>query len=74
MVKPQPKPGMSGNPLVAVVIGACSVGLLAFGAWRVAGGNRDWWMMAVDGILGASGIWYAIEVFRERGKRPRSGA
>ncbi len=73
MPEPPTKPGMTANPLVALVIGACSLGLLAFGAWRVAAGNRDWWMLAVDGILGGAGVLYAIEVFRERGKGPPAG-
>lgn len=56
---------MTANPLVAVAIGACSLGLLGFGAWRVASGNRDWWMLGVDGVLGVAGVWYAVEVFRD---------
>lgn len=70
MSDPQAKPGLASSPVLAFLIGLCSVGLLAAGAWRVASGNRDWWVLAVDGLLGAGGVWFAIEVFLARGRRP----
>ena len=71
MTEPGARPGMTSSPLVAIVIGACSVGLLAFGAWRAASGNRDWWMLGVDALLGVAGVWFAVDVFREgRRKKP----
>ena len=71
MTEPTPRTGMTSNPIVAAAIGVCSVGLLAFGAWRVASGNRDWWMLGLDGLLGVAGVWFAIDVFRDV-KKPGS--
>ncbi|MEK7466039.1 MAG: hypothetical protein AAB074_01375 [Planctomycetota bacterium] len=70
MTEPGPRTGITSNPFVAAAIGLCSIGLLAFGGWRIASGNRDWWMLGVDGVLGCAGIWFAVEVFRDTKKGP----
>jgi hypothetical protein len=72
MTEPKAPTGLTSSPIVAVLIGFCSLGLLGFGAWRALSGNRDWWMLGLDALLGVAGVLFAVDVFRGP-KSPSAG-
>ncbi len=57
------------NLLLAAAIGTCGVGLLTVGVWTEWVVNKDWWMFAVDLVLGLGGVAYAVEVIVAARKR-----